>query len=145
MWKRIISDKQVHEFLFKYAAIILAFGVSTVIGAVNTLAPLEDKVYERYYKAKAEVELRDNRVSLTNEPETSPAKSPEKYNEGELLLRARSELTSAEHSKKLISSLANMNQAIFEFCRIMFFLLLVLASGHWLMYKASGEETQTGG
>ncbi len=135
---KIISDKQVHEFLFKYATIILAFGISTVIGAINTLAPLEDSVYRRYYEARAEIELLN---SETQNPNISG--EIKKFSaDRDLQTKVYAKLASAEHSKEMISSFAKMNMGIFECCKILFFVLTILAICHWFAYKLNEADRQ---
>jgi len=127
----ILSDKNIHIFLFKYSVIILGFGISTLIGAVNTLAPLEDKIYEKYYISNAELAIHKDRGLIKS---TIAIKSNDKYNIKEQLIRAKAKFKSAEHSKKLIVSVANMVESIFIFCEVLFLGVFILAIGHWVGY-----------
>ena len=133
MWKKIVQDRQIHQFLFKYAAMILAAGVSLVIGSINTLAPLEDKVYREYYKSEAELRIiKGKRIQSIKKGVDTIG--------NEYLIKAEANLKAAKHSKDMINSLAGLNQSLFELCEILFFILSILAAIHWLLYKLEAEE-----
>ena len=133
MWKRIVQDSRIHQFLFKYAAMILAAGLSLVIGSINTLAPLEDRVYEKYYKYEAEFKIIKNKQSM-------PTKKSTVTISNEYVIKAEANLKAAKHSKDMINSLASMNQSLFDLCATLFIFMSSLAAGHWLLYKIEAED-----